>query len=150
MKNKMNKKYFKVILMIFMMLLIIFAIIIFYSKNKSFVILGDEKIFVEIADSNTERHRGLMYKKDLCDNCGMLFVFEKEEIHKFWMKNTYIPLDIVFINSELKVVDIIPTVPCEEDVCNNYVSKEKTLYVLEVNYGKFDNKVVGKNIRISF
>lgn len=59
---------------------------------------------LEIADTSKEREQGLMYRKYLKDNGGMLFVFEKTGWYPFWMKNTYIPLDIIWLNENKEVV----------------------------------------------
>jgi len=134
---------------IYLLILIILLVIIFYPQNKHYVILEGKKIFIEVADSSEEREKGLMYRDELCDDCGMLFIFEQEGFYNFWMKNTSIPLDIIFINSNLEVVDFLYAAPCRKDFCESYAPKEKSLYVLEVNYGVFSEEVVGKMIRIS-
>lgn len=142
----MDKKYF----VLAGIIILIFIIIIFYLKNKSFVVIDNEKIFVEIADTNSERQTGLMHRKKLCDDCGMLFVFEEEDIHSFWMKDTYISLDMIFINSDLEVVELLHAVPCEEEICESYIPKGKALYVLEVNSERFDGGVVGGRVGMKF
>ena len=102
------------------------------------------KINVEIADDNQERMRGLMFREHLNENNGMLFVFENEERQIFWMKNTLIPLDMIFININFKIVDIKHAVPCEENPCPLYESSKPAKYVLEVN-GNFTTR---DNIKI--
>jgi uncharacterized membrane protein (UPF0127 family) len=62
---------------------------------------------VEIADTPTKRALGLQYRRDLDDNQGMLFLFPSEEIQSFWMKNTPIALDMIFIGSNRKIVGIV-------------------------------------------
>lgn len=91
---------------------------------------------LEIADDNLERAKGLMFRKDLCDDCGMLFIFEKEGDYKFWMKNTLIPLDIIWIDQNLEVVYIANAVPCTKEKCELYGPDKNILYVLEINKGK--------------
>src|SRR3989344_4541488 len=75
------------------------------------------KINVEIADDNEERMKGLMFRERLDENAGMLFVFEDEQYQAFWMKNTLIPLDIIFIGKNLEIVDIENAVPCKTGDC---------------------------------
>ena len=69
---------------------------------------------VELARTESERDQGLMYRKELDKNKGMLFIFDKEGIYPFWMKNTLIPLDMIWIDSNNKIVFIAQNVqPCK-------------------------------------
>ena len=113
--------------------------------TSSQVIIGEEVIDVEIADTADEMATGLMFREELCESCGMWFVFEKEGKPSFWMKNTLIDLDMVFVNGEMRVVDVLYAVPCEGE-CEYYTPKEKALYVLEVNGGTFDESLIGQVI----
>ena len=91
------------------------------------------EIDIEVADNDQLRARGLMYRNSLPENAGMLFIFEYEDIQGFWMKNTYIALDILFVNSNKEIVTIhANTTPLKEW---NYASTEPALYVVEVNAG---------------
>ena len=77
-----------------------------------------------------------MYRKELDKNKGMLFIFDKEGIYPFWMKNTLIPLDIIWIDSNDKVVFISQNVqPCKNLICPSIFPTVKAKYVLEVNAG---------------
>ena len=80
----------------------------------------------------------------------MLFVFEDSKIRSFWMKNTLIPLDIMFINSDYEIIDIQTMEPCLEDPCKNYISKQPAKYALEVNSGfAEDNEIqIGDKVEI--
>lgn len=98
---------------------------------------GDEiKLNVEIADSSAEIIKGLMHREKLGENEGMLFVFPDEDYRNFWMKNTLIPLDLLFIAANGTIVDMKESFqPCKTEFCESYKSKEKAKYVLEVNGG---------------
>ena len=62
---------------------------------------------VELAITPQERAKGLSGRKELCDHCGMLFVFDKQGYHSFWMKDTLIPLDIIWLDEDWQVVDYL-------------------------------------------
>ncbi|MEK6970317.1 MAG: DUF192 domain-containing protein [archaeon] len=98
------------------------------------VCLGDSCVRVEVVSSPEDRERGLMFRSRLDEDAGMLFVFEGEGIHSFWMKNTYIPLDAIWISSDGRVVDVQSMVPCEGDPCSVYTPSGPSQYVLEVRH----------------
>ncbi|MFT4261278.1 MAG: DUF192 domain-containing protein [Candidatus Woesearchaeota archaeon] len=85
--------------------------------------------------TNELKQQGLMYVESLEDDKGMLFVFEREARHSFWMKNTLIPLDMIWLNSDLEVVHIEKAIPCTQDPCRVYTPLANALYVLEINQG---------------
>lgn len=91
---------------------------------------------VEFALDDKSRARGLMYRNALPEKEGMLFVFEDESIQSFWMKNTLIPLDMLFFDKDGNLVDYKGNVqPCKTEACESYVSSGKAKYVLEINPG---------------
>jgi len=97
---------------------------------------GEVEVSLEIADSPEERSRGLMFRESLPEKSGMLFVFGDEAVRTFWMKNTYLPLDMIFISSGLGIVHIEKDAqPCESDPCTTYSSRLPARYVIEVNAG---------------
>ncbi len=105
----------------------------FQDKNKNLV----KQIDVEIADTDEKRHYGLMFREKMEENQGMLFIFDTEEPEGFYMKNTIISLDIVFINSKKQIVKIFPnTIPFSEQ---DLPSGKPAIYVVEVVAG-FTNK----------
>jgi|ETNmetMinimDraft_2_1059921.scaffolds.fasta_scaffold28612_3 uncharacterized membrane protein (UPF0127 family) len=131
------------------LLLVVFLVLVNGCSNGEYVEVGGDRIDVEVAKTDSQISTGLMFREELCDNCGMLFVFPEEDLHGFWMKDTLIPLDIVFISSDLVVVDMFHALPCVEEVCNVYVPKEGALYVLETNMGKFNEGVVGEKVELA-
>ncbi len=101
------------------------------------------RVRVEIADNAFERARGLMYRTALAEDRGMLFVYGGEQKLSFWMKNTFIPLSIAFIDSEGRIVDIqdMKPLPLDDDP-PHYVSAKPVQYALEVNQGFFEERGV--------
>jgi uncharacterized membrane protein (UPF0127 family) len=98
--------------------------------------VGPVRVFVEIADDPFEWADGLMFRESLAPDAGMLFVFGDERVRSFWMKNTLIPLDMLFVAADLTIVDIVEgAVPCEADPCPLYTSGAPAQWALEVNGG---------------
>ncbi|MDJ0625743.1 MAG: DUF192 domain-containing protein [Candidatus Caenarcaniphilales bacterium] len=128
-----DSSYLKSFLIIFSLVIAIsFLGIINFTQAKSFNDLQFEKL--EIADSLKEIQIGLMNRKSLCSDCGMLFILPIEGKTAFWMKNTYIPLDILFISKNGEVITIHENAqPLNE--LNRYWPKRNAKYVLEVNAG---------------
>jgi len=104
---------------------------------------GEKKVEVqvEIADNLFEQARGLMYRKALGEDRGMLFVYTEERELSFWMKNTRIPLSIAYIDSGGRIVDILDMKPLDDEP-PHYVSSEPVQYALEVNQGFFEKRGV--------
>lgn len=137
----MTKK-FGIILLIFLLAFIANCARIPDKFQKEIFIDNGEnliKINAEIADDKEERMKGLMFRTKLEENSGMLFIFENESYQTFWMKNTLIPLDIIFINEDFEIVDVQYAVSCVRDQCKTYESSKPAKYVLEVN-GNFTAK----------
>lgn len=126
------KKYF-VIIFLSIFLLIGF----FMMDDKSEEICSENSCFkVEIAETDEERTEGLMFREFLGKDEGMFFVFEKSGIYPFWMKNTLIPLDIVWLDEEMEIVFIkINALPCGNEICESVNPDILARYVLEVNSG---------------
>ena len=124
------------------------------SEDKTGAILvspEDEeiKLTVEIADNPAERRKGLMYREELKDNHGMLFIFEAERKLYFWMKNTIIPLDIIFFDADKSYVSDTTMTPCKKDPCRNYQSDGPAQYALEVSAGFVEKYGVGRGWRLN-
>lgn len=133
--------YLSVFLVI--VLLFVFYFITAKGEKKKLVLINSEgseiSIDAEIADNMTTRAKGLMGKKSLGEYEGMLFVFDRPGIYSFWMLNTTIALDAIFIDGNGNVVEVIEMDPCGLNVLNcsrnSYKPKEQATYVLEVNQG---------------
>jgi uncharacterized membrane protein (UPF0127 family) len=98
------------------------------------LILGGKKITIEIADSPEERQQGLSDRIALTEDTGMLFVFETSDFQHFWMKDTLIPLDILWINANKEIVHIEKNVT-PDTFPQTFTSTLPARYVLEVNSG---------------
>ncbi len=110
--------------------------------------VGGRRVLVEIADDPAERSRGLMHRESLPEDQGMLFVYpEERDSLGFWMKNTLIPLDIAFVDRELRIVDIQRMEPLDE---TTRYSVAPAMYALEMNAGWFEKHGVRVGDRIEF
>jgi uncharacterized membrane protein (UPF0127 family) len=90
-------------------------------------------IDIEVADDDAERAQGLMYRDTMAENGGMLFLMETEELQNFWMKNTIISLDIIYADSDRRIVSISKN--CKPYSLDQIPSGKLALYVVEVNAG---------------
>ena len=110
---------------------------------KKVLVIEGVKLVVEMAESPEAHSRGLMERQSLSEDEGMLFVFEKEQILSFWMKNTYIPLSIGFFDRNknlIEVLDMDPPRSLLEKEMKKYESKAPARYALEVKQGWFKRK----------
>lgn len=101
------------------------------------LILAEKELTIDVAIARTpeQREKGLMSRKSLGEMEGMLFIFPDAAPRSFWMKNTLIPLDIIYISQDTRIVKIVTAEPCQEDPCPMYDSLKPAMYVLEVNAG---------------
>ena len=137
MAKKLAKISVKILLVFLLAFLASCAKISEESRKEIFIDNGKNliKIDAEIADDKEEMMKGLMFREKLEKNAGMLFIFEDEAYQSFWMKNTLIPLDIIFIDNDLKIADVKYADPCKKEPCAVYTSSKPAKYVLEVNAG---------------
>lgn len=110
-------------------------------------------MMVELAENPEQHAQGLMYRKSLPQDQGMLFVFNEEAPRSFWMKNTFIPLSIAYIDARGKIIDIQDMSPVKsvlEKEPPSYQSKGPARYALEVNQGFFKkNRIkVGDQLKL--
>jgi uncharacterized protein len=139
------KMFLEILLLIIAVVVLIYLSFYFIGRifapvtqqsQQNQVCFGSNCFFVELAKTNAERDRGLSNRKELDKDKGMFFVFDKEGIYPFWMKNTLIPLDIIWIDSNNSVVFISQNVqPCKSLICSSVFPSGPAKYVLEVNAG---------------
>lgn len=100
--------------------------------------LAGERYAVEVANTDQARARGLMFRSELPEGTGMLFIHDSEERQAYWMKNTWIPLDILYFDASRRLVTQQRRVPpcAAGDSCPAYPSRAPALYVLELNAGE--------------
>lgn len=101
------------------------------------------EVAVEIADTDEERATGLMNRTELPEGTGMLFVFDTDEVRSFWMKNTLIPLDVLFFNQHGVFVSSSTMDPCTKDPCMSYLSALPARFALEAPAGFTERADVG-------
>jgi len=103
------------------------------------VVLKGERFNVELATRPKEQALGLMFRDSMAADHGMLFIFPSSTTRQFWMRNTRIPLDILYFDEELRLVNVARGAkPCHTRQCPTYSSTGPARYVLELNAGKAD------------
>ena len=108
------------------------------AAGGDWVELGGHRYAVEVARTEVERERGLMFRDQLAAGRGMLFIHPRQEPQAYWMKNTRIPLDILYFDDAHRLVSQQRDVPpCSlGDACPPYPSDAPARYVLELNAGE--------------
>lgn len=119
------------------------------SPGEAWVIFGSDTVEVELARTPEERERGLMYREELREGRGMLFIFQDAQPRSFWMSNTFIPLDIAYLDESLRIVDIQAMDPRSEE---GHPSAQPAMFALEVPRGWFAARgiQVGDQARLVF
>lgn len=132
MKNNI-KKIIRIWITIWLLILgISYYIIINYILVPQ-VCSGENCFIVELARTPAEQQQGLMNRESMDEGSGMLFIFQWSEFHNFRMKDTLIPLDMIWIDKQFKVVRIMTAQPCIADQCPIYQPGIAAKYVLEIN-----------------
>lgn len=128
----------KVVPIAIVLLLVMIMVLLVSCSLSSAQVCSHKSCFdVELAVSPEKRNLGLMHRSELADDAGMLFIFPEEGNYSFWMKNTLIPLDIIWFDSGQRVVHVETAYPCE-DRCPPISPDAEAMYVLEINAGSAD------------
>lgn len=121
------------------------GIVTFLKKGNKKVL---HKVNIEVSDEDRERAQGLMYRSHMGDDQGMIFIFPRSEPQSFWMKNTKIPLDIIYINEQNEIVKIYKqTKPFNT---TSLPSGKNAMYVVEINGGLTDKYGISEGDVIEF
>ncbi|MEW6247599.1 MAG: DUF192 domain-containing protein [Nitrospirota bacterium] len=114
---------------------------------------GGAIIYAELADTTEKRARGLMFRNSLAQDRGMLFAFSEPKPWTFWMKNTKVPLDIIWLDGKKRIVHIERNVPIctrTDDSCPQYQPTEDAMYVLEIAGGMADALKLQRGATLQF
>lgn len=105
------------------------------GKNNSILFIEQQIIVhVEIANNQSQREYGLMHRTHLAQNQGMLFSYPDQALRRMWMKNTLLPLDVLFLDDEKRIVSLLENLqPCRHAPCPIYTSRVPARYMLELN-----------------
>lgn len=106
---------------------------------------GFHRIEAEVAANNAARMQGLMQRKSMPAQRGMLFVFDQDAQHCMWMKNTFLPLSVAFLDAQGRILNIEDMQPQTED---NHCAAKPARYALEMNVGWFAQRGIGRGDRI--
>ncbi|MCH7933234.1 MAG: DUF192 domain-containing protein [Gemmatimonadetes bacterium] len=117
------------------------------AAATALVIFGSDTIRAEVANTSETRSRGLMYRDEVPDGTGMLFVFDREAERSFWMQNTYVALDVAFIDANFRIVDIQQMEPESTDI---HDGARPAMFALEVRQGWFAEKGIAVGDRCEF
>ena len=141
----------------FQIIFILFTLLIIYQINfrfnnciftESFKNNNNNILKLKVANTNYQRERGLMFVKKMSPNEGMLFDYKIDGYHSVWMKNTFIPLDVLFLDSRYKIIDYVEnTIPHNLDSIS---IDKKSRYIIELNGGTAKRMNLEKGKKINF
>ncbi len=104
------------------------------DSATALVVFANDTVRAEVANTSALRSRGLMYREEVPDGTGMLFVWDRDAVRSFWMRNTLVALDVAFIDSNFEIVDIQQMEPETSDV---HDGARAAMFALEVRQGWF-------------
>lgn len=113
------------------------------------IILDGEPLLVALADTPDRRSQGLMGVTDLGGLDGMVFLFPKPSVNRFWMKDTFIPLDIAFFAIDGSLLGVLTMEPCTSEPCPEYGIDEESQWVIEALAGGFNDLPAGAKLDVS-
>jgi uncharacterized membrane protein (UPF0127 family) len=121
------------------------------SSLRKITFSTDLTIQAEIADTDAKRELGLMFRETLAKDRGMLFIFDRPDIYRFWMKNCRISLDMIWLDQSKRIVSVTSNAPpCTGDPCPTYYPGEKALYVIETVAGFANEHGLKPGMKVTF
>ncbi len=119
--------------------LVILSLVVLFPPEKGFLTIEGQKYSIEVADSHSERTKGLAYRESLNNSTGMLFVYTEESRPAFWMNGMQFNIDMIWINANHKIVDISKNVS-PETFPETFKPSEPVQYDFEINGGLSDKQ----------
>ena len=116
------------------------------SPRTTVLKVGAHRLKVEVVQSDEQRARGLMFRKKLGADDGMLFIFDEPAYHAMWMRNTLIPLSVAFVDAGGTILNILDMEPQTED---SHMAAGPAIYAIETNQGWFARKKVKAGDRVT-
>jgi hypothetical protein len=116
--------------------------------NFKKIIVGKTPLRVEVAVTLEKQERGLMFRQSMPENEGMLFVYKEPQEMSFWMRNTFIPLDIAFVDADGIILNIHQAKPLDDSI--HYRSAGAAKYVIETNQGWFSRNGIRPGDKVTF
>jgi uncharacterized protein len=130
-----------------------YAISMLYDERKKMQVVfetanGKSEFVLEVADTPAKQAKGLMYRKALAKNGGMIFIKQTDQVERFWMRNTFVSLDMLFVDAEKKVVGILESVPILNDEPREIGKPSR--YVIELLAGTAKREGITIGTKVSF
>ncbi len=137
---------------VLLFLLVLVSVILLSKVTHIRIFFPDgETIIADLAETEEERSRGLMFRNTINDDQGMLFVFEQEGLYSFWMKNMNFTIDILWLDRQKRIVHLEHNVPpCKKEPCPTYAPLVPAKYVLELKAGSIEKRMLKLYDRIEF
>lgn len=134
----MRIKIFKLLQGLFFGFVVCLSVVQARDYNDALIFVGAAEFKTELAITPAEQRKGLMFRQSLKEDEAMLFIYPAPRSVAFWMRNTLIPLDMLFFDADANLVEIKKNIqPCKSESCPTYPAKSKNIkYVLEINAGQ--------------
>lgn len=109
------------------------------------LLVGDKFVRLEIANTANRRQQGLMFRANLEDQSGMIFIYPHSGNHRIWMKNTLIPLTVIWFDEQATVIEVQKLKPCKQAICPSFGVQSSSRFIIEFN-DKFNDLKLGDKL----